>query len=233
MFTPLVGFVASIAAASSVAPQPKSPEALIEAVQAAERSGDAAALTRLTSQQFVQEHATGLIESRVTYLASRNGKAADPAGGRGFLERDVQWRRAGDTAIRTAITRIRGATAGNDVWVRSTAVVAREGGAWRLLDLDSALLVQAPIYDGPVDEQFPTAAFASEKTGAFHFLVRGGQAYLVFADGRESPLIPIGPETFWYGAGSTLGIARDSAGRVTSVTRKNGVRVAWVATPSA
>ena len=78
------------------------------------------------------------------------------------------------------------------------------------------LLVQAPTYDPPVDEQFPTGAFSSQRSGAFHFLVRGGQAYLVFSDGRESPLIPIAAGTFWYGAGSTLNVARDSTGRVTA-----------------
>ena len=218
------------AAAANTNPAPVTPEALMQAVQAAERSGDVAALTRLTSPQFEQQHATGVIEPRKAYLAAIAARPANAGNRRGFLERDVRWRRTRNTAIRTSITRIRAAKAGMDVWVRSTAVVGREGGAWRLLNLDSALLYEGPTYDAP-PAHLPEARFASKEGGPFSFLVRGGQPYLELEHGLEIPLIAVGTDVYSEGGGSTLTIARDRDGGVTSVTRKNGERVVWIAAP--
>jgi ketosteroid isomerase-like protein len=223
-----VGLILLAAAAQTAPAAPSGPEALMQSVRAAERSGDVAALTRLTSPQFVQQHATGAIEPREAYLASLVGRAARGTPRRGFLERDVRWRQTGDTAIRTSITRIRGAKAGTDVWVRATAVVAREAGVWRLLNLDSALLYEGPTYDAPAAD-LPASRFASNGGGPFSLFVRSGQPYVELEHGVEIPLIPIGPDIYSEGGGSTLTIVRDKQGVVTAVTRKNGGLVAWTA----
>jgi ketosteroid isomerase-like protein len=218
------------AAGANTSSAPVTPEALMQAVQAAERSGDVAALTRLTNPQFEQQHATGAIEPREAYLAAIAGRRVNAGNRRGFLERDVRWRRIGNTEIRTSITRIRGAQAKTDVWVRSTAVVARDGGAWRLLNLDSALLYQGPTYDAP-PAQLSQSGFASREGGAFSILVRDGQPYVELEHGVEIPLIAVGSDVYSEGGEATLTIGRDQQGKVTSVTRKNGDRVLWVAAP--
>jgi ketosteroid isomerase-like protein len=225
-----VAFFLLAAALNPASGVPTTPESLIQSVQAAERSGDVAALMGLTSPQFEQMHATGAIEPRDAYLAAIAARPANAGNRRSFLERDVRWRRTGNTAIRTSITRIRGAQAGSDVWVRSIAVITRQAGAWRLLNLDSALLYQGPTYDAG-RAQLPQSGFASREGGVFNFLVRDGQPYMELEHGIEIPLIAIGPETYSEGGGATLTVGRDAQGAVTSVARKNGDRVLWVAHP--
>jgi hypothetical protein len=209
-------FLIAFSAFAEAAPFDQSPEQLIQAVQTAERVGDVASLTRLVSPAFIQQHSSGTVERLSAYLADRSSASTNPSSGRSYVERDVQWRQVGDTAIRTSIARIRGAKPGIDIWVRSTAVVVREDGAWKLLNLDSALLHEGPPYDAPIAIPSPTR----------DLLTRGGQTYLEL-QGRETPLIPIRPDLFWAGDGSTLTLARDPSGAVVSMTRKYGERIAW------
>jgi ketosteroid isomerase-like protein len=216
-------------AAIGAAPPDSSPESLIDAVQTAERAGDVASLEKLIRPDFVQHHASGTVEPRVAYLADRSATTTNPTSGRGYLERDVQWRRSGNVAMRTSIARIRGAKPGADLWVRSTAMVVREKDRWRLFNLDSALLLDTPEYDGPAADKLPTAQFASKEGGRFRFLMRGGQPYLEFENGREIPLIATAPDLYWSGTGSTLSIVRDAGGNAKSVIRKYGNRIAWTA----
>ena len=154
--------VAAHAASSS------SPEALFQAVQAAERAGDVVTLRSLVAPAFLQHHASGVVEPRDANLADHGSPAANPARGRGYLERDVQWRRMGNTAVRTSIARIRGARPGEEIWVRSTAVATREGSGWQLVDLDSALLYEGPTYEAP-PEPMPVTRFGSKEGGEVRF----------------------------------------------------------------
>ena len=71
-------------AANTISAAPSGPEALMRAVQAAERSGDVTTLARLTSPEFEQEHATGAIEPREAYLVAIRARAATTPLGRGF-----------------------------------------------------------------------------------------------------------------------------------------------------
>jgi hypothetical protein len=212
------------------APSTSSPEALFQAVQAAERAGDVATLRALVGPAFVQHHASGVVEPRDAYFADHGSPAANPARGRRYLERDVQWRTMGNTAVRTSIARIRGARPGEEIWVRSTAVATRERRGWQLVDLDSALLYEGPTYEAP-PEPMPGARFASKEGGAFQLLERGGQPYYSFQGGREVPLIAIGKGLYWAGPGSTLTLERGADGVVVAVTRRAGDRIAWRAVP--
>jgi ketosteroid isomerase-like protein len=221
---PLMFSIAAHAASTS------SPEALFQAVQAAERAGDVATLRTLVGPAFVQHHASGVMEPRDAYLADHGAPAANPARGRGYLERDVQWRNMGNTAVRTSIARIRGARPGEEIWVRATAVMTREGRGWQLVDLDSALLYEGPAYEAP-PEPMPATRFASKEGGAFQLLERGGQPYFSFQGGREIPLIAIGKGIYWAGPGSTLILERGPDGTVVAVRRRSGDRIAWRAVP--
>jgi hypothetical protein len=223
--------LAMLAAAESSANPGLSPQALIDAVQKAEQAGDVTTLAKLVSPAFAQHHASGTVEPRSAWLADRSSSQSNPTVGRTYLERDIQWRYAGHVAVRTSIARIRGAKPGTDIWVRSTAVVEKEKREWHLLDLDSALLLETPAYDGPLIGRFPDGRFGSKAGGTFRFAIRGGLPHLFFDNGREIPLIAIGPDLYWCGSGSTLTMEWDADGQAAAVTRHYGEKVAWRATP--
>jgi len=204
-----------------------SPEALVQAVETAERAGDVRTLRELVGADFVQHHASGVIEPRAAYLADRARPAMNPSTGRDYLERDVEWRIVERTAVRTSLTRIRGAKPGQDLWVRSTVVAIKAPTGWRLVNLDSALLYEGPSYDAPASLVLPTSEFESAESGKFRFLLRGGQAYAVFASGRMNPLIPIGKDIYWCGNGSTLTLERGADASIVAATRRYGDRIAW------
>lgn len=228
--TAMIG-LAMLAAAEVSAGPGSSPQALIDAVQKAEQAGDVATLEKLVGPAFVQHHASGTVEPRSAWLADRRSSQSNPTAGRAYLERDIDWRYAGAVAVRTSIARLRGAKPGIDVWVRSTAIIVKDKREWRMLDLDSALLIETPTYDGPLIGQLPNARFGSKEGGIIHFTIRGGLPHLVFDTGRETPLIALGPDLYWCGSGSTLALERNADGQVSAAARRYGEKVAWRAVP--
>lgn len=224
MYAALLGL-----ALAASAPDTGALERIVLAIQAAEHAGDAATLERLTAADFVQHHSTGVEEPRAAWLVSRRTPAH--LAGRSYLERDIRWRVAAGTAVRTSIARIRGAKPGIDLWVRSTAVLTHAGGAWQLLDLASATLFEGLAVEQPVTG-LPLGAFAMADGAEVTIFERGGQVYLRQPGNREAPLISQSPDLFFAGIGSTLRVERSPDGGPAAITRRFGERLAWTARTS-
>ena len=225
-----------IAAACPAEARPASAGASAEVERAftafilAARAGDRKALAEATDPVFVQHHGTGLTEDRSVWLESQGlaGAAAGGAAGTAFLELGPSVRVSGGTAIRSSFVRLRRAERGLDLWSRSTAVLVRGAGRWRVADLATAILWEGPITDIALDPAV-AGAYRTEQGQAWTIRIEDGLARLESGPGRFVPLFPIGPDLLSSGTGSTLRAVRGEGGRILAVERYFGERRAWKA----
>lgn len=217
-----------LAAAPQLSREEMQVEAAFQAVQEAVEARDVPHLRELVHPRFEMLHAFGQVDEFDVWLALvASGRL--PRQTADIREYDRRFSRVGETAIRSSIVRFRDAKNKRDSWLRGSTVFVREGGRWRELRHQSALLHETPTADAArLDDYLGT--YAIPDRDGFRLVEQDGLLHLVWATGARLPLVPIGPDRFGVGPLSTMTFARNGAGAVVSVTRADTERTWWTAT---
>ncbi|QAY77989.1 nuclear transport factor 2 family protein [Sphingosinicella sp. BN140058] len=217
-----------LAAAPPVSQEEMQVQAVFQAVQEAVEARDAARLRELVHPRFEMLHAFGQVDEFDIWLKLVAGGKL-PRQTADIREYDRRVTRVGDTAVRSSIVRFRDAKSKRDTWLRGSTVFVREGGRWRELRHQSALLYEAPSVDAVGLSDY-LGAYAIPERDGFRLTEQDGLLHLVWTTGARLPLVPIGPDRFGVGPLSTMTFARNGAGAVVSVTRADTERTWWTAT---